>query len=73
MTTLTPNHRERQFLQYLRSGGWVKASLLPPNQRLIDNLLGKAWLEKQSDADGTEYRMTEAGLEAKKRPVRING
>jgi hypothetical protein len=36
-----PNHRERQFLQFLRGGGWLKASVAPAGAKLIENLLAK--------------------------------
>ena len=42
---IVPNHRERQLMQYLRGGGWVKASTLPPGPRLIEGLLLKGWIE----------------------------
>jgi hypothetical protein len=34
-----PTHRERQFMQHLRGGGWVKASAAPAGELLIKNLL----------------------------------
>jgi hypothetical protein len=36
-----PTHRERQFMQHLRGGGWVKASAAPAGELLIKNLPGE--------------------------------
>ena len=69
---IVPNHRERQLMQYLRGGGWVKASTLPPGPRLIEGLLLKGWIEQQDVAGEIYYRMTEAGLTAKMARVRIS-
>ena len=30
-----PTHRERQFMQHLRGGGWVKASAAPAGELLM--------------------------------------
>ena len=30
------NHHHRQFMQYLRAGGWVKVTALPPAPRVKD-------------------------------------
>ena len=48
------NHHERQFMQHLRGGGWVKAHSAPPaGPKLIDNLLIKGWVERR----GTENQV----------------
>jgi hypothetical protein len=67
------SHRERQFMQYLRGTGWIKARSLPPSLRLVGGLLHKGWIEqqKQGPKDETFFRLTEKGLEAKKSPVPI--
>jgi hypothetical protein len=39
-----PNQRERQFMQELRSAGWVKATTLPEAPRVIANLLARGWI-----------------------------
>lgn len=64
---IVPNHRERQIMQYLRNGGWVKASVLPAGTRLIEGLLKKGWIEQQTLTadDGVYYRITEQGLASK--------
>jgi hypothetical protein len=67
-----PTHPERQFMQHLRSGGWVKASAAPAGARLIENLLSKGWIEKRGiTANEVSYRLTDKGLAAKKAPVPI--
>lgn len=63
------NHRERQFMEYLRAGGWVKAFSLPSSPRVIAGLLHKGWIEQQGSGRERCYRLTEKGLEAKKTPV----
>jgi Bacterial RNA polymerase, alpha chain C terminal domain len=64
-------HTERQFMQYLRGAGWVNARALPENQRLVDSLLSKGWIEQQQQGPKNEplLRLTEKGLEAKKSPI----
>ena len=61
-------HNERQFMQYLRGAGWVKARDLPVNPRLVESLLSKGWIERQRQGPKNEIflRLTEKGLEAKK-------
>jgi hypothetical protein len=67
-----PTHRERQFMQYLRAVGWVKASVIPAGARLIETLLAKGWIEKRGIvANDVTYRITDKGLAAKKMPVRV--
>jgi DNA-binding PadR family transcriptional regulator len=67
-----PNHRERQFMQHLRAGGWLKASAAPAGEKLIENLLAKGWIEKREiTANEVSYRLTDKGLAAKKAPVRV--
>jgi hypothetical protein len=68
----TPNHREREFMQHLRAGGWVKAIMIPRGGPiLIEKLLNKGWIEKCGDGRELAYRITEEGLAAKKAPVKI--
>jgi hypothetical protein len=64
-------HLERQFVQYLRGVGWIKARALPPSARLVESLLQKGWIEQQHQGPKNElfFRLTEKGLEAKKSPV----
>jgi hypothetical protein len=63
-------HPERQFMEYLRGTGWVKATMLPPS-RLFVSLQKKGWIEQQLQGPKNEifYRMTDVGLEALKAPV----
>jgi hypothetical protein len=64
------SHRERQFMQYLRGAGWIKARLLPAST-LVESLLRRGWIEQQQQAPKNEtyLRLTEKGLEAKRTPV----
>jgi hypothetical protein len=64
------SHRERQFMQYLRGMGWIKAHLLPAST-LVESLLRRGWIEQQQQGPKNEtyFRLTEKGLEAKKSPV----
>jgi hypothetical protein len=63
---IVPNHRERQIMQYLRNGGWVRAGALPAGTRLIDGLLKKGWIEQGTLAGDICFRMTPIGLDAKR-------
>jgi hypothetical protein len=65
------NHRERQMMQYLRAGGWVKAGTIPSSPKIIEGLLSKAWIERSGTGSDLCYRITDMGLAAKKLPVRI--
>jgi DNA-binding MarR family transcriptional regulator len=66
-------HPERQFMQYLRGAGWIKARTLPRSVRTVKSLLQKGWIEKQHQGPKNEvfFRLTEKGLEAKKSSVPI--
>ena len=68
-----PTHRERQFMQHLRAGGWVKPSAIPVSAgpALIASLLKKDWIEQQGSGHDLCYRITEKGLAAKNMPLRI--
>jgi hypothetical protein len=64
------SHRERQFMQYLRGAGWIKARLLPAST-LVESLLRRGWIEQQQQGPKNEtyLRLTEKGLDAKRTPV----
>jgi hypothetical protein len=66
-------HPERQFMQYLRGAGWIKARTLPRSVRTVKSLLQKGRIEKQHQGPKNEafFRLTGKGLEAKKSPVPI--
>ena len=65
------SHRERQFMQYLGSGGWANAANLPPGRKLIESLLNKGWIEQRGTEKELTFRITNNGLDAKKAPVPI--
>jgi hypothetical protein len=66
-----PNSRERQITQHLRGAGWVKATGLPDSPKIIANLIRKGWVECQQTENGSAYRLTNLGLEAKKAPLPV--
>ena len=61
-----PNYREREVLQFLRSGNWVPITrLIPVGEKLLGNLVQAGWIERSSDVKrGHLYRITEAGRTA---------
>jgi DNA-binding PadR family transcriptional regulator len=63
--SLTPNHRERQFMQRLRGRGWVKAIELPNAGMTLKRLFEKRWVETQRVGAEVSYRITDEGLAAK--------
>jgi hypothetical protein len=63
--------RERQFMQHLRTGGWVKASAVPAGTKLVGRLLAKGWIERRGTANDIHCRLTDKGLAAKMAPVTI--
>jgi hypothetical protein len=68
----TPSHHERQFMQRLRGGGWVEASVAPAGAKLIENLVAKGCDRRRGlTATKISYRLTNAGLAAKKAAVPI--
>ena len=68
---MIPNHHERQIMQRLRGKGWVKALMIPGTSKMIQRLLAKGWIERQGSGNELQYRITDAGLAAKKAPVKI--
>jgi len=69
--TLLPNHIERQFMQHLRDRGWVNAVELPESRITLQRLLEKRWVESRGTGRDLAYRITEAGMAAKKALVRL--
>jgi hypothetical protein len=51
--------------------GWIMARTLPPNERTVENLLQRGWIEQQHQGPRNEVflRLTDKGLEAKKSPI----
>jgi hypothetical protein len=52
LDTDVPRHPERQFMQHLRAGGWLKAATLPSGPKLIESLLNKG-LPLRTDIAGS--------------------
>src|ERR1700694_5347790 len=64
-----PAHRERQFMQHLRGGGWVKASAAPAGELLIINLLAKGWIERRGQTpNSTRLRVRVAICRSSRSP-----
>jgi hypothetical protein len=59
-------------MQQLRNAGWVKATALTNSPKTVAKLVSKGWIEKLQTSNGPAYRLTEAGLQAKKTPVKIS-
>ena len=64
-------HSQRQFMEYLRSGEWVRASSMPERPRIVARLIENGWIERDGLGNNTAYRITAAGLDVKTRPVKI--
>ena len=68
---VVPTHPQRQFMQYLRSGTWVRAIDLPDRPKVVAKLVRNGWIERDGDGRNTCYRITMSGLAAKTAPVHI--
>jgi hypothetical protein len=51
------NHLQRQVMQYLRAGGWVKGASIPSSPKVIEGLLSKAWIERRGAGSDLCYRI----------------
>jgi hypothetical protein len=66
-----PTHPQRQFMQYLGSGAWVRATDLPDRPKVVARLVGNGWIERDGEGKNISYRITRSGLAAKAAPVQI--
>jgi hypothetical protein len=68
-------HPERQFMQYLRGAGWIKARTLPRSVRTVKSLLQKGWIEKQHQGPQNEvfFRLTRKGLGGQEVAIPLEG
>lgn len=66
------NMAHRQVMQYLRSGEWKFAARLPvlASEYALDRMVANGWMERRGSRDKIEIRLTTAGLDALKAPVR---
>ena len=66
------NMAHRQILHHLRSGEWKFATKLPvlASENAVEKMLATGWLERRGPDDKLEIRLTAAGLDALKAPVR---
>lgn len=62
------NRRHRQFLDLLRHAKWTHASKMPDPPRTKKALLLNGWIERRETPDGTEYRITQRGLNVVRPP-----
>jgi hypothetical protein len=67
----TITHPQRQYLQYLRDGGWRRAATLPDSKKVIATLLGNGWIEREGVGPDAAYRITPKGMAAKTAPMKI--
>jgi len=69
-----PTYRQREVLQFLKSGNWVPIlRLIPVGERLLATLLQAGWIERNPDKKISDlYRITEAGRTAFKTLVPIS-
>ena len=71
---MTPklNMAHRQILHHLRSGEWKFAAKLPvlASDYALGRMAASGWVERRGSRDKTEIRLTAAGLDALKAPVR---
>lgn len=66
-----PTHPQRQFMQYLRTGAWVRAVDLPDRPKVVARLVKNGWIERDGEGRNTSFRITMSGLAAKTAPVHI--
>jgi hypothetical protein len=70
-TAEVPTHPQRQFMQYLRTGAWIRAIDLPDRPKVVARLIKNGWIERNGGGRNTSYRITMSGLAAKMAPVQI--
>jgi hypothetical protein len=66
-----PTQPQRQFMEYLRAGQWVRAISLPDRPKVVARLLNNGWIERVGNGSDAAYRLTYVGLAAKTAPVQI--
>jgi hypothetical protein len=66
-----PTHPQRQFMQYLRTGAWIRAIDLPDRPKVVAGLVRNGWIERDGEGRNVSYRITRSGLAAKAAPVQI--
>ena len=66
-----PTHPQRQFMQYLRPGAWVRAFDLPDRPKVVARLIRNGWIERDGEGKNASFRITTSGLAAKTAPVHI--
>ncbi len=67
----TVNARQRQLMQYLRSGEWVLVSKIPvaASRGTLDRIAQNGWIERRGGGPRSEIKLTSAGLVALQMPI----
>jgi hypothetical protein len=67
----TVNARQRQLMQYLRSGKWVLVSKLPVSASpvTLNRIVDYGWIERRGGGPRSEIKLTPAGLVALQTPI----
>jgi hypothetical protein len=65
------NAKQRQLIQYLRTGSWVSMSKLPipVSPALIERITQYGWIETRGEGQAFEIKLTPEGLAALQTPV----
>ena len=63
------NYYQRHFMQYLRSGNWVRVSALPDSPNTKAKVVRFGLVERRGRGPEVCYRITESGLEALRAPI----
>lgn len=68
----TVNMAHRQIMHHLRSGEWKFSMKLPvlASEYALDKMVANGWVERRGSRDKIEIRLTAAGLDALKAPVK---
>lgn len=66
------NMAHRQVMDHLRSGEWKLAAKLPvlASEYALDRMVASGWIERRGSREKAEIRLTPAGLDALKAPIR---
>ena len=63
---------QRNFMQRLRTDAWRRLATVSvsPTEGFLKRLVAKGWIEPRGMGPDQEFRLTPAGLEARRAPVR---
>ncbi len=65
------NAKQRQLMQYLRTGSWVSVSRLPvpASPALMERITQNGWIETRGEGQAIEIKLTPEGMAALQTPV----